>query len=171
MNFIKSILTAIDSINSAVAKAVSWAILLIIFSTAYEVIARYIFSSPTKWSFEFNYLVHGIYFMLLGAYTLAQKGHVSVDILHVRLSPRARAMVDVITVPFFYFFIITMIWFGGVFALKSYGYRETLSSAWTPPIWPVKMIIPIAAILILLQGTAKLIRDVHILVTGREMPK
>jgi TRAP-type mannitol/chloroaromatic compound transport system permease small subunit len=169
MRTIKACLRIIDKTNEWVAKTISWAVILIILSTVYEVVMRYVFARPTIWSFEFNYLAHGIYFMLLGGATLAAGGHVSVDILQNKLSPRARAIVDVCTAPVFFFFIIMMIWLGGEFALNSYGFRETLSSAWAPPVWPVKMVIPIAGGLVLLQGLAKFVRDLHMALTGREI--
>jgi TRAP-type mannitol/chloroaromatic compound transport system permease small subunit len=61
-----------------------------------------------------------------------------------------------------------MLIFGGQFALDSLAYRETLSSAWAPPIYPVKMIIPIAAAMLIIQGIAKFIRDLHTAITGKE---
>jgi TRAP-type mannitol/chloroaromatic compound transport system permease small subunit len=58
--------------------------------------------------------------------------------------------------------------FGGQFALQSLAYRETLSSAWAPPIYPVKLVIPVAAAMLTLQGLAKFIRDLHMALTGRK---
>ena len=168
MHALKTCLSIIDKINEWVAKLVSWAIILIIGSTAYEVIMRYVFASPTAWSFELNYLTNGVYFLLLGAFTFAVRGHVNVDIFYARFSPRTRAIVDLFTAPLFFFFISMMLIFGGQFALDSLAYRETLSSAWAPPIYPVKMVIPVAAAMLILQGLAKFIRDLHTALTGRK---
>jgi TRAP-type mannitol/chloroaromatic compound transport system permease small subunit len=168
MHALRTCLSIIDKINEWVAKLVSWAIILIIGSTAYEVIMRYVFASPTEWSFELNYLTNGVYFLLLGAFTFAVQGHVNVDIFYARFSPRTRAIVDLLTAPLFFFFISMMLIFGGQFALDSLAYRETLSSAWAPPIYPVKMIIPIAAAMLIIQGIAKFIRDLHTAITGKE---
>jgi TRAP-type mannitol/chloroaromatic compound transport system permease small subunit len=168
MHALRTCLSVIDKINEWVAKLVSWAIILIIGSTAYEVIMRYVFASPTEWSFELNYLTNGVYFLLLGAFTFAVQGHVNVDIFYARFSPRTRAIVDLLTAPLFFFFISMMLIFGGQFALDSLAYRETLSSAWAPPIYPVKMIIPIAAAMLIIQGIAKFIRDLHTAITGKE---
>ncbi len=168
MHTLKTCLLIIDKINEWVARLVSWAIILIIGSTVYEVIMRYVFSAPTQWSFEFNYLVHGVYFLLLGAFTFAVRGHVNVDILYARFSPRRKAIIDLFTAPLFFFFISMMLIFGGQFALQSVAFRETLSSAWAPPIYPVKLIIPVAAGMLILQGSAKFIRDLHTALTGRE---
>ena len=168
MGALRTGLTIIDGLNRWVARIVSWVVILIIAATVYEVAMRYLFNAPTDWVFEFNYLVHGPYFLLLGAYTFAQRGHVNVDILYSRLSPRARAILDLFTAPVFFFFLIMMLWFGGKFALASLSFRETLSSAWAPPIYPVKLVIPLAAGLLILQGLAKFIRDLHLALTGRE---
>ncbi|MCF8106382.1 MAG: hypothetical protein K9K64_12945, partial [Desulfohalobiaceae bacterium] len=75
MRFLQFILRAIDTLNRWVAKIVSWAVVVIMAATLYEVVMRYVFNAPTKWVFEFNYLLHGPYFLLLGAYTFAVNGH------------------------------------------------------------------------------------------------
>jgi TRAP-type mannitol/chloroaromatic compound transport system permease small subunit len=52
--------------------------------------------------------------------------------------------------------------------MNALAFRETLSSAWAPPVYPVKFAIPVAAFLLLLQGLAKYIRDLHLAFTGKE---
>lgn len=165
---LRQILRAIDLINAWVAKTISWVVIVIIVTTIYEIIQRYIFNAPTDWVFEFNYLIHGPYFLLLGAYTFAINGHVNVDIIYARLSKRAKAVVDVFTMPLFFFFTLMMLIYGGRFAMNSLAFRETMSSAWAPPVYPVKFAIPVAAFLMLLQGLAKFVRDLHLAVTGKE---
>lgn len=158
----------VDKINESTAKVTSWLIWIIIMATTYEVVMRYAFRKPTTWSFELNYLIFGAYFMLVGAYTYGRKGHVSVDILYGRLSPRGKAIADLITFPAFFLFVGVMFYKGLGFAWDAWQFRETLSSAWAPPIYPFKTIIPISAFLLFLQGAAKFIRDLHILMTGKE---
>jgi len=168
MRILKAVFFGIDKLNEWVAKLASWVIVLIIGATVYEVLMRYLFNSPTNWVFEFNYLAHGPYFLLIGAYAYAQNVHVNVDIIHGRLSPRGRAILDIFTMTFFFIFVLMMLIYGGRFALNSLAYRETLSSAWAPPIYPVKLVIPIAAFLLLMQGIVKYIRSIHIAITGKE---
>ena len=165
---LKKCLRVIDLLNESVARIVSWVVVLIIATTVYEVIMRYLFNAPTDWVFEFNYLIHGPYFLLLGAYTFAINGHVNVDIVYGRLSPRTKAIVDLFTMPLFFFFVLMMLIYGSRFALNSLSFHERLSSAWAPPIYPIKFIIPIAALLLLLQGIARYIRNLHLAITGKE---
>jgi TRAP-type mannitol/chloroaromatic compound transport system permease small subunit len=168
MRVLRQVLRTIDLVNAWVAKTVAWVVVVIIATTIYEIVMRYVFNAPTDWVFEFNYLIHGPYFLLLGAYTFAINGHVNVDIIYARLSKRARAVVDLFTMPLFFFFTLMMLVYGGRFAMNSLSFRETLSSAWAPPIYPIKFAIPVAAFLLLLQGLAKYIRDLHLAVTGKE---
>ncbi len=168
MRILKKALWLIDKLNESVARVVSWILVLIVAATFYEVVMRYIFNAPTDWVFEFNYLVHGPYFLLLGAYTFARNAHVNVDVIYNRFSARQRAVIDLFTMPFFFFFVIVMLIYGGKFALNSLAFRETLSSAWAPPIYPVKLVIPVAAFLLLLQGIARYICSIFLALTGRE---
>ena len=53
--------------------------------------------------------------------------------------------------------------YGGSLAWDSLSRFEHSQSAWNPPLYPAKLMIPLAAVLLLLQGLVKLIRDILIL--------
>ena len=40
---------------------------------------------------------------------------------------------------------------------------------WAPAYYPVKFTMPLGAFMLLLQGIVWLIRDIHIVITGKEM--
>ena len=63
------------------------------------------------------------------------------------------------TLVFFLFYLGTLIWAGWIWAWDSMKLGETTGTPWNPPIWPVKLAIPVAAALVLLQGIANVIRD------------
>jgi TRAP-type mannitol/chloroaromatic compound transport system permease small subunit len=44
----------------------------------------------------------------------------------------------------------------------SFTQSEGTGTPWNPPIWPVKLAIPIAGALLLLQGIANLLRDLGV---------
>ena len=60
----------------------------------YEIIARYIFGSPTRWAHELSTFIFGAQFMLAGAYCYWRSSMVNVEILHDRIPLRARAILD-----------------------------------------------------------------------------
>ncbi len=162
----RRILAAIDAINDRIGKAVSFLVIAIVGVMVYEVIARYVFDAPTKWAYETVTFILGAYAILGGAYALRHGAHVNMDILHSRLSPRRRAILDVITSVFFFLFCVVLLWKGSEWAARSIRLSEHTWSPWGPPVYPVKILIPIGAFLLLLQGLSKLIRDLLTAFTG-----
>jgi len=161
-------LKTIDQISEKSGKAVSFLILLLVGVILYEIVARYFFRSPTIWAHEISQMIYGAYVILLGAYVLKRGGHVNVDLLYGRFQPRTRAIIDLFTWLLFFYFCGLLLWKGGEMAWDSFGFRETDSTSFAPPLYPIKMMIPLGALLILLQGLAKFIRDLTFAVTGKE---
>jgi TRAP-type mannitol/chloroaromatic compound transport system permease small subunit len=67
---------------------------------------------------------------------------------------------------FFFIFIGTMLWTGWRFAADAVNLGEVSFTEWAVQYWPVKLTIPIGAALLLLQGIAKLIKDIMFLANG-----
>ena len=59
-----------------------------------EVFKRYVLNAPTAWIFDVNNMLYGTLFMMCGAYTLAQNGHVRGDFLYGSMRPRTQAALD-----------------------------------------------------------------------------
>lgn len=162
-------LRCIDSINEFTGMAVRWLAMAMMAFIAYEVVSRYVFSAPTIWSTELNKLIFGSYIILIGGYVLRHDAHVSIDFVYVRLPLRARGILDLVTYLFFFFFVGMILVYGSAYAWESLIENEHSGSVWGPPLWPVKMMIPIGAALILLQGVARYIRSLYIAITGKEL--
>jgi TRAP-type mannitol/chloroaromatic compound transport system permease small subunit len=163
----KRFLKTIDRISEQSGKAVSFLIVLLVFVILYEIFARYLFNSPTIWAHEIAQMIYGAYVILLGAYVLQRKGHVNVDILYNRFRPRTRAIIDLFTWLLFFYFCGLLLLKGGEMAWDSLKVLETEPTSFAPPVYPIKMMIPLGALLILLQGLAKFIRDLTLAITGR----
>ncbi len=168
MNLVGRVIHAIDWINEQSGKLVSFLAAFMMFTVVYEVLARYIFNRPTIWAMEVNqYLLCG-YTALAGGYALLYGSHVNVDILHQRFGLRIRALLDILTSFLFLGFIFVLIWKTGAMAWEAWVYDEHSESLLAAPLFPAKVVIPLGGLLILLQGLAKFIRDLRILVTGVE---
>ena len=96
-----------------------------VFVYYYEVIARFVFNSPTNWVHESMFLMFGMQYMLCGAYAYREDQHVRVDVIYAKFSPRGKAIADIISSVFFFIFIVTMLWTGGRFALDAVQLGET----------------------------------------------
>jgi len=135
----------------------------------WEVLMRYGFNAPTLWAHETSQFFFGAHFILGGAYALRWRSHVNIDILLTRLSPRVAAIVDLFTWLLFYLFCGFMLWRGWEAACLSIARWEHTESPWGPPLWPLRLTIPLAAALVLLQGLTKTTKDFYTAITGRRL--
>jgi TRAP-type mannitol/chloroaromatic compound transport system permease small subunit len=168
----QKILLMVDKISTRAGQISAISVVLLTALICWEVFNRYVLSNPHDWVFDITYMLYGIMFMMAGAYTLSKNGHVRGDVLYGFFKPRTQALFDLIL--YFIFFIpgiIALVYAGIDFAAVSVAINEhTTQTANGPPIWPFKMIIPIAGGLLLLQGLAEIIRCIVCLQTG-EWPK
>ena len=163
MNFIKTLMSIIDRINDRVGNLLSYFLFFFFILLLMEVILRYFFNSPTVWANELAQMLFGAYAILAGGYIMRTGGHVNVDILYSRLSKKSRAGLDILTSLLFFLFCAMLLVYGGSLAWDSLSRFEHSQSAWNPPLYPAKLMIPLAAVLLLLQGLVKLIRDILLL--------
>jgi len=145
----------ITALNRWVAGAVSVLVFIMVAAISYEVVARYFFNAPTVWAMELSTLLFGPYFLLAGPYLLHTAGHVNVDILYAKLTPQMAGLVDCLTYPMIIALCVVFIDKSMPIAINAYDSGETSFTAWNPVIWPIKMLIPIAFLLLLLQALAE----------------
>jgi len=162
-------LSVIDNISEWTVMIMGFAIPLIVVLIIYEVVMRYVFNQPTIWVHELSQLLWGSLFMLVGAYILRHDGHVNMDLVYTRLSPRKRAILDLVTALIFFLFCGVLLWKGWTMASNSLAILEHSGSPWDPPIYLVKLTIPVGASLLILQGIAKFIRNTVTAATGRKI--
>jgi len=101
-----------------------------------------------------------------GAYTLRIHGHVNVDILFTRLKPRVKTIISMIIITLIIIFLAIVLWQTGMDAIEVFNRNEHSGSAFNPPIFPVKIIIPIGVLLFIFQGIAMIIKYLIELITG-----
>jgi len=163
MSLLKAFLKFINAVNDRVGNLLSYFLFFFFALLFLEVILRYFFNSPTVWANELAQMFFGAYAILAGGYIMRTGGHVNVDILYSRLSKKSRAVLDIFTSTLFFLFCGMLLIYGGSLAWDSLSRFEHSQSAWNPPLYPAKLMIPLAALLLMLQGLAKLIRDILIL--------
>jgi TRAP-type mannitol/chloroaromatic compound transport system permease small subunit len=126
----------------------------------WEIILRTFLNLPTIWAHELSLMVFGALSILAGAYAHKYRGHVSMDLFYSRLSPRGKTILNLITFPFFLCFCGILLWKGWEFAWRSIILWERSQSNWAPLIWPIKLTIPLGALMITLQGVSNLLSDI-----------
>ena len=165
---VEKFLHTIDEISTWVGKAAAWLMIVLMLVVCGEVFKRYILNMPTAWIFDAQNMLYGSLFMLAGAYTLAQNAHVRGDFLYSSMRPRTQALLDLIL--YFVFFIpgiAALIYAGTDYAMDSWRIAEHSNvTADGPPVYHFKTVIPIAGVMVMLQGFAEIVRCVVCLRTG-----
>lgn len=153
---------AVDALNGWIGVGLGFSICIVTFAVVYEVAVRSALNQPTSWANETTVYLSAVAYLLAGGYALLHRRHVRIDVVYAALSPRTQARLDLFTFVFFLLYVGTLIWVGGQMGWQSFQQNETTGTPWNPYIWPVKLAIPAAGLLLLLQGIANLLRDLGI---------
>ena len=155
-----SLCKTIDTLNRRIASVICFAFLFIMLIQVMEATLRYVFNSPTIWAWDINGQAFSATAILAGAYVYLQDSHVRMDILYSRGSARKRLVFDLIGFPFLLLIFALIVWQGGKMALWAYQHNQRATSYFAPILWPVKLALPLAGFLMLLQAMSKFIRAV-----------
>lgn len=166
MPILRAFARVVTAINEWIGRYAAYLIIPIFLMLMAEVFLRYFVGMPMIWTNELSQMLFGASAVLSGGYLIAHGSHASVDILLTRIGPRTRAAIDIFTSILFFLFAGALLYYGSSLAFESAARLEHSQSAWNPPIWPVKLCIPIGALLLLLQGIVKLIDDI-LIASGR----
>jgi TRAP-type mannitol/chloroaromatic compound transport system permease small subunit len=153
----------VDKINGYVGEYVSFWSIIAVFVYYYEVLARYLFNSPTNWAHESMFLMFGMQYVMAAGFTHREHAHVHVDVIYQYFPLRMKAAINAFTSIFFFIFCIVLFWTGWVFAADSIGVWEVSFTEWAIQYWPVKLTLSAGALLLLLDGITKLMKDLIVL--------
>jgi TRAP-type mannitol/chloroaromatic compound transport system permease small subunit len=151
-------------------KAVAWLILILILQLVYDTLARYLFNKPTLWSYDVSYMLYAIIFLIGGAYTLLDDEHIRIEIFYTKFSKRQKAIADILGYLIFFFPVLIILLYSGVlYTIESWEMLERSTvSYWGPPVYHFKGMIPLATLLMLIQGIAIFIRLIAVAIKGKE---
>jgi TRAP-type mannitol/chloroaromatic compound transport system permease small subunit len=181
MHGLRKCMLAVEKTNIFIGKVMVCVLGLAVLVISFEVGMRYLFGRPTNWGHESMVLLLAILYVILGGYCHYYRAHVRVDVFYSSRSPRTRAVLDVTTSLFFFFYAVTftytswnfywssqtMLGGGTIFGIDVPG--EMSFTDWGPPLYGVKFMMPLGGLLLLLQGLVWFIRDLHMAATGRDM--
>jgi TRAP-type mannitol/chloroaromatic compound transport system permease small subunit len=151
----------IERLSELTGRMVAWLTLAMVLVTVFVVTLRYLFDKGFIWLQESVVWMHALVFLLAAAYTLAHDEHVRVDIFYRRMSPRGRALVDLfgtmfLLVPSAVFILVTSL----DFIVPAWRVGESSPEAGgLPGLYMLKTVIPVMAVLLLLQALAWALRS------------
>ncbi len=161
---------AVDRLNTWVARFWGASIIIVTIAILYEVMARGFFGQATLWANETTIYLSAVTYLLGGGYTLLKRGHVRIDLIYGVLTPRLKRAADLISFACFALYVGALVWVGTEMAWTSFLQSEGTGTPWNPPIWPVKAAIPIAGLLLLLQGIVNLAREMSVVSEAEPNP-
>ncbi|MBN2873562.1 MAG: TRAP transporter small permease subunit [Spirochaetales bacterium] len=168
MTIIRWILKFIDSLSEAAGSIGKWFALVLVAAGTYETISRHFFGSPTIWAYDTLSMAGGILYLLGASFDYKHNAHTRVDIIYSHLKPRVRVLIDIIASLVLFFPLMTvLLWFSFTWTVKAWKIGEVMfTSFWYPPAGPYRTVFTIGLLLLVLQGVAQFIRDIHFLVRG-----
>ena len=159
----------IDRFQDRFGKWLYWLVLGMVVIGGYNTIVRYVdrsigMSLSSNMYLELQWYLFSLVFLLGAAYALRHDEHVRVDILYSRLSPKGRAWINVLGTLFFLVpFCGMMLWVSWPAVMNSWAVLEVSPDPGGLPRYPLKTAIPVAFILILIQGMSMFIRNLAVI--------
>ncbi len=166
-----SMIRLIDGFTDWTGTIISWLSLPLVLAVAYEVAARYVFHLPTIWVYDVTYMLYGTLFMLGAAYALHKGAHIRTDFFWEKFSIRRKGWIDTISyVVFFFPSLIILLLISWTEFHYSFQINETSDQTpWRPVLWPFKGVVPLACLLLLIQGVSELIKSIYMWRWGVEL--
>lgn len=136
--------------------------LVAVLISVYEVIARYLFASPTVWVHETTILLSAICFVVSGLYSLERREHIRITVLVDRFPPGLRRAIDWLGLVLALVFLVAVAWGGFKLGWEALRLWETTQSAFNSPTPAIlKPLIVLVAGLMVLQLLAHRRRGLH----------
>ncbi len=142
-------------------RAVAWLTFAMIVVTCVVVVLRYGFDTSAIMLQESVIYMHGMVFMLGLAYTARHDGHVRVDVLYGRMTPRARGIVNlaghlVLTIPLCVTIFVTSL----DYVASSWSVLEgSPEVGGIPAVFALKTLIPLSAAMLAAQAAVQSVRE------------
>lgn len=170
LSFLKGIVKVFDTISIITGKIFSWILVILLSLSVYEVFTRRVLGHPTIWTHEILKFCLAATIMLALGYTHYYEGHVNVDLFYMNYSPKARAIIDIVTfIPFTGMFCYIFLVEGWEFFMTSFLLRERTASAFNVIVYPVKFLMPLGGLLLSIAALSTLIKKVHFVIKGEEL--
>jgi TRAP-type C4-dicarboxylate transport system permease small subunit len=108
---------------------------------------RGFFNKPIPGTFELSQYILAIFILLGAAYTQQVKGHVGVDFVTSRLSPRLRAICEIFTTLLSLLIIAIVVWQGWVEGIT----EKAVSDQLRIPQYPFRVLVAVGGFLLWLE--------------------
>lgn len=154
--------TSVDRVVMFVSRLCMLFLVVVVLITAYEVVMRYVFRSPTLWVNEMTLWLGSAIFLVAGAYTMQRRGHIRITAVYDIVPRRVRVAFDVLSVVVVVAYAVLFIVPSFPIVYETVARWERFGTYWNPPIpATVKPLCLLATFLISVQAVNNLIIDLR----------
>ncbi|MGB0733384.1 MAG: TRAP transporter small permease subunit [Pontibacterium sp.] len=163
--FLVKLENTVNSVSDVFGRVSAVLFVLMLFNVFYDVLMRYVFNDVSIGMQELEWHLFAAVFMLGVPYTLRAGGHVRVDLIYERTTPKAKAIIDLVgCVVFLLPFTLLVAWYGIGFAYEAYELGETSGDPGGLPYrWIIKALIPFAFFATAIAGVGMILHSINIL--------
>ncbi|MGB5299153.1 MAG: TRAP transporter small permease subunit [Thiogranum sp.] len=166
---LKSLSARLDRIAELVGNAAAWLALALVLVTFSVVMLRYLFQLGWIAMQESILYLHASLFLLGAAYTLKKDGHVRVDIFYRGFSQKRKALVDLLGALLLLLPVCSfLLWTSWDYVITAWSIHEgSQESGGLPYVYLLKTLIPVAVVLLILQGIGQALSSLSVLVSDK----
>ncbi|MGZ5035643.1 MAG: TRAP transporter small permease subunit [Usitatibacter sp.] len=151
----------VDAVNERIGRSVYWLVLVAVLVSAGNAIIRKVFNMSSNAWLELQWYLFSAIFLLCAGYTLLHNGHVRIDVIAGKLSPKAQAWIDILGTVFFLLPMALMLtWMSWPYFVHSFQNKEISGSAGGLIFWPARLLLPVGFGLLALQGLSELVKRI-----------
>ena len=124
--------------------------------TTGDILGRKFLSKTIPGTFEISEYILAIFILLGAAYTQQVKGHVGVDFLTSRVSPRARVACEIVTTLLSLFIIGIVVWMGWIEGIGERAVSDQLRI----PQYPFRLLVAVGGFLLWMELLIDLLNSI-----------
>jgi len=166
----QNIINKLEQTSELSGRVLAWLTLFIVVVTFVVVVLRYVFNIGSIAMQESISYMHAFVFMLGAAYTLKHDSHVRVDIFYRKMTPKNKALVDLLGTLLLLFpvclFILVSSW---DYVLTSWSqFEESGEAGGLAYVYILKTALLIMPVLLMIQGTAISLKSLLLIKSSKE---
>jgi TRAP-type mannitol/chloroaromatic compound transport system permease small subunit len=138
-------------------------LLLLVANVFFDVVMRYVFNDVSIGMQEMEWHLYSMIFLFGVAYALQSDGHVRVDVLYEKASPRRQALIDIFgTIFFLWPFCFLVADYGIDFAREAYEINEMSGDPGGLPYrWIIKSMISVSFVCVMISSLGFLLHAIN----------